>query len=299
MSSLRKSSAARLPERESRLARDPFATYSIFVMSANTPLSRRKRNPPPEREQETVSGTSGSLEPSEADRFAARAVSWWDPEGAFAPLHSLGATRLHFIRSRLLSHFGRDPRSLAPFEGLRLLDIGCGGGLAAEPMARLGFRVTAIDADRQAIAAAKAHAEAGGLAIDYRVESAESPSSPGEPFDVVLALEVVEHLADPPLFFAALGRLLRPGGAFIGATLNRTARSFALAILGAEYVLRWLPPGSHDWRQFLRPSEFVLALRRNGLFPIELAGMRYDILSREWTLSRDLGVNYLVFAVRR
>jgi 2-polyprenyl-6-hydroxyphenyl methylase / 3-demethylubiquinone-9 3-methyltransferase len=243
--------------------------------------------------------TSASFEPSEGDRLLRRAAPWWDPEGAFRPLHRLGPARLLFIRSRFLAHFGRDPDSLAPFTGLSLLDVGCGGGLVAEPMARLGFSVTAIDADEEAIDAAKAHAEASGLAIDYRVESAESPALAGAGFDAVLALEIVEHLADPAVFFAVLGGLVRPGGAFIGATLNRTARSFALAILGAEYLLRWLPPGSHDWRGFVRPSEFVLALRRAGLSPIELAGMSYDILSGAWTLSRDLGVNYLVMAVRR
>lgn len=246
-----------------------------------------------------MSVASAKLESSKFDRLAGDPSQWWDPKGDFRALHALSPTRLGFIRSRLLAHFKRDPNALAPFEGLSLLDIGCGGGLAAEPMARLGFSVTAIDADEEAIAAARAHAEASGLAIDYRVQNAESPALAGANFDAVLALEILEHLEEPSRFFAALAGLVRPGGAFIGATLNRTTRSFALAILGAEYLLRWLPPGTHDWRRFVRPSEFVLALRRNGLCPIELTGMSYDITSGEWELSRDLAVNYLVMAVRR
>jgi 2-polyprenyl-6-hydroxyphenyl methylase/3-demethylubiquinone-9 3-methyltransferase len=241
----------------------------------------------------------GSVDPAAIERFAAGAAEWWDPEGAYRQLHRLGPVRLGFIRSRLVAHFARDRDSLSPFEGLRLLDIGCGGGLVAEPMARLGFEVTAIDADREAIGVAKAHAEASRLDIDYRVDSAESVSLEGQSFDAALALEIVEHLADPGPFFSALARLIRPGGAFIGSTLNRTPRSFALAILGAEYLLRWLPRGTHDWRKFLRPSEFVLALRRCGFSVTELSGMNYDPLSGEWSLSRDLGVNYFVVAVRR
>jgi 2-polyprenyl-6-hydroxyphenyl methylase/3-demethylubiquinone-9 3-methyltransferase len=241
----------------------------------------------------------GSVDPAAIERFAAEAAEWWDPEGAQRQLHRLGPVRLGFIRSRLVAHFARDRESLSPFDGLRLLDIGCGGGLVAEPMARLGFKVTAVDAEKEAIAVAKAHAKAGGLAIDYRVGSAESAALPGQSFDAALALEIVEHLADPAPFFSALARLVRPGGAFIGSTLNRTPRSFALAVLGAEYLLRWLPRGTHDWRKFLRPSEFVLALRRCGFSVTELSGMSYSPLSGEWSLSGDLGVNYLVVAVRR
>ncbi len=246
-----------------------------------------------------MSETRASLEPSAAEDPAKALQSWWDRDGPFRALHRVAPVRLAFIRSRLAAHFGRDPLSLSPFAGLRLLDIGCGGGLAAEPMARLGFRVTAVDADPLALAAAKAHAESSGLRIDYRLGKAESPARSGERFDAVLALEIVEHLDDPAPFFAALPGLLDQRGAFIGATLNRNARSFAFAILGAEYLLRWIPPGTHDWRRFLRPSEFVLALRRNGLLVTELAGMSYDPLSAAWSLSGDLAVNYLVMAVKR
>ena len=243
--------------------------------------------------------TSATVDPQEIGRFAAQAEAWWDPEGSFRPLHRLNPTRLGFIRQRLAAHFGRSISSLRPFDGLRLLDVGCGGGLVAEPMSRLGFAVTGVDADAQAIAVARAHAEATGLSIDYRVASAESMAGTGQRFDVVLALEIIEHVADPAAFLGSVGALVRQGGAFIGATLNRTARSFASAILGAEYMLGWLPRGTHDWRKFMRPSELVLGLRRNDFRPTALAGVGYDWISGEWALSRDLEVNYMVVAARR
>jgi 2-polyprenyl-6-hydroxyphenyl methylase / 3-demethylubiquinone-9 3-methyltransferase len=243
--------------------------------------------------------TNSTVDPQEIEHFAARAQSWWDPEGSFRPLHRLNPTRLAFIRDRLAAHFGREAAALSPFTGLSLLDIGCGGGLIAEPMARLGFAVVGVDADEAAVAVARAHAAEAGLAIDYRVAAAESLADRGERFDVVLALEIVEHVADPALFFAALGGLVRPGGAFIGATLNRTLRAFALAVVGAEYVLRWLPRGTHDWRKFVRPAEFVLGLRRSGFEVVELTGVGYDILSGNWRLSPDLDVNYMLMAAKR
>ena len=246
-----------------------------------------------------MSSIGGTIDPGEIGRFAAQAQSWWDPDGSFRALHRVNPARLGFIRQYLTAHFGRDPSSLRPFDGLSLLDIGCGGGLVAEPMARLGFAVTAIDPGAEAIDAARAHAEATGLAIDYRVAAAEAVAELGRQFDTVLALEVVEHVADSAEFFSAVGSLVRPEGIFIGATLNRTPRSFALAIVGAEYILRWLPPGTHDWRKFLRPSEFVLGLRRNGLVATELAGLVYDPRRAEWSVSPDLQVNYMVGAVRR
>jgi 2-polyprenyl-6-hydroxyphenyl methylase / 3-demethylubiquinone-9 3-methyltransferase len=246
-----------------------------------------------------VRETSATVDPAEIGRFAAQAGGWWDPAGSFYALHRINPTRLGFIRRQLQTHFRCEPSSLRPFEGLSLLDIGCGGGLAAEPMARLGFTVTGIDAGAEAIVAARAHAEAMDLTIDYRVAAAESLAEAGERFDAVLALEVIEHVADPGVFFASVGALVRPGGAFIGATINRTARSFALAIVGAEYIFRWLPPGTHDWRKFLRPSEFVLGLRRNGLLATQLTGVIYDPRLGEWSLSPDLQVNYMVAAVRR
>jgi 2-polyprenyl-6-hydroxyphenyl methylase/3-demethylubiquinone-9 3-methyltransferase len=243
--------------------------------------------------------TGATIGPEEIGRFAAQAGTWWDPEGSFRPLHRLNPTRLGFIRQHLLAHFGRNPSSLRPFEGLTLLDIGCGGGLVAEPMARLGFTVTGIDADAEAISIARAHARALGLAIDYRIATAESVADTDQRFDAVLALEIIEHVADPVVFLGCVGVLARQGGALIGATLNRTARSFALAIIGAEYVFGWLPRGTHDWRKFLRPSEFVLGLRRNGFRATHLAGVSYDLIRGEWSLSRDLAINYMVMAVRR
>jgi 2-polyprenyl-6-hydroxyphenyl methylase/3-demethylubiquinone-9 3-methyltransferase len=243
--------------------------------------------------------TRATVDPGEIARFAARAEAWWDPEGSFRPLHRLNPARLGFIREQLVAHFGRNASSLRPFEGLSLLDIGCGGGLIAEPMARLGFTVTGIDADREAVAVARAHAEATGLSIDYRAATAESLAASGRRFDVVLALEIIEHVTDRTAFLGCVGMLADRGGAFIGATLNRTARSFALAIVGAEYLLGWLPRGTHDWRKFVRPSEFVLGLRRNGLQPTQLSGVSYDPARGTWAVSRDLGVNYMVTATRR
>jgi 2-polyprenyl-6-hydroxyphenyl methylase / 3-demethylubiquinone-9 3-methyltransferase len=240
-----------------------------------------------------------TVDRDEISRFAAHSADWWNPSGSFRPLHRINPARIEFIRRQLLSHFRRDARSLRPFEGLTLLDIGCGGGLVAEPMARLGFAVTGIDAGSEAIGVALAHAEASGLAIDYRVATAESLSQSGERFDVALALEIVEHVPDRDRFLAGLGGLVRPGGAFIGATLNRTTRAFALAVVGAEYILGWLPRGTHDWNRFVRPSEFVLGLRRGGLTAIQLTGLAYDLASDKWAETDVLSVNYMVAAVRR
>lgn len=240
-----------------------------------------------------------SVDRQDVARFSAQSASWWDPEGSFRPLHRINPVRLDFIRSELLVAFGRAASGMRPFEGLHLLDIGCGGGLIAEPMARLGFAVTAIDASAEAIAVARDHAAATGLAIDYRVASPEILALADERFDAVLALELVEHVADRDAFFAALGRLVKPGGAFIAATINRTARAFGLAIVGAEYVLGWLPRGTHDWQRFVLPSEFVLGLRRAGLATTRLRGIGYDWRSGDWAETDDLSVNYLVSARRR
>ncbi|HEV2098189.1 MAG TPA: bifunctional 2-polyprenyl-6-hydroxyphenol methylase/3-demethylubiquinol 3-O-methyltransferase UbiG [Stellaceae bacterium] len=242
---------------------------------------------------------SATVDDEELSRFAAQADAWWDPEGSFRALHRLNPTRLDFIRSRLLTHFRRDARQLRPFLGLTLLDIGCGGGLIAEPMARLGFSVSGIDAGAEAIAAARAHARATGLRIDYRIADAESMAQAGDRFDVVLALEVIEHVADCEVFCRCLGALASRNGVVIIATLNRTARSLAFAIVGAEYVLGWLPRGTHDWRKFVRPSELILRLRRNRLTATEIAGISYNPLSGGWQLSQDLDVNYVVMAQRR
>jgi 2-polyprenyl-6-hydroxyphenyl methylase / 3-demethylubiquinone-9 3-methyltransferase len=246
-----------------------------------------------------VRQTNGSVDAAEIDRFAARAEDWWDPNGGFRELHRFNPVRLGFIRSQLLAHFARDAAALRPFAGLRLLDIGCGGGLVAEAMARLGFTVTGIDAGAAAIGSARAHSEATGLRIDYRISTVEALAARGEQFHAVVALELIEHVADRNVFFASLGELVRPNGALIVATLNRTAKSFVSAIVGAEYILRWLPRGSHDWRRFVRPSELALDLQRSRLQLIHLAGVSFDPRAGEWSLSADLSVNYLAVAVRR
>jgi 2-polyprenyl-6-hydroxyphenyl methylase / 3-demethylubiquinone-9 3-methyltransferase len=247
---------------------------------------------------EATRRTTTSVDREEVDRFAAQADAWWDPDGSFRALHRLNPARLDFIRSRLSAHFARDPAALQPFVGLRLLDIGCGGGLVAEAMARLGGTVTGIDVGAAAIAAARSHGEAAGLAIDYRLAAAEELAAQGEEFEAVLALEVIEHVADRDVFYQALRRLLRPHGAFIAGTLNRTAKSFLLAIVGGEYILGWLPRGSHDWRKFVRPSELARDLRRIDLSLTQLTGIGFDPRTGEWSLCRDLAVNYLALAVR-
>jgi 2-polyprenyl-6-hydroxyphenyl methylase/3-demethylubiquinone-9 3-methyltransferase len=246
----------------------------------------------------TRDATAGTIDRDEVDRFARLAETWWDPDGEFRPLHKLNPVRLAFIRDRLAAHFGRDTRSTRPFDGLRILDIGCGGGLASEPLARLGAAVTGIDAGAATIAAARRHAEAAGLAIDYREAAAEDLAAAGERFDAVIALEVVEHVADPQLFLGATAALVRPGGGLVAATINRTPKAFVFAIVGAEYVLRWLPRGTHQWRKFLRPSELASGLRPHGLAIGELAGLTYDPLRDLWTLTSDLDVNYMLFATK-
>ena len=253
---------------------------------------------PPARRRTAQTPAETTVDPAEVERFAALADRWWDPAGEFRPLHRLNPVRLTYVRDRLAGHFGRDRRGRTPFEGLAVLDIGCGGGLLSEPMARLGARVTGIDAAERNIAAARAHAAESGLAIDYRHAAIEDMAAAGERFDAVLALEIVEHVSDPDLFLAACGAVLRPGGAMIVSTLNRTAKAFALAVVGAEYVLGWLPRGTHDWRKFLRPSELAAGLRRGGLEMRDLTGLAYNPLNDKWTLGRDLDVNYMAFAVK-
>ncbi len=239
-----------------------------------------------------------SLDPAEIAKFAALADRWWRRGGAFEPLHRLNPTRLGFVRDRVGDHFGRSAADLKPFAGLTLLDIGCGGGLVAEPMARLGAAVTAIDGGAETVAAARVHAEAAGLAIDYRQATAEDLVAEGRRFDIVLALEVVEHVPDVPAFLGACAELAAPGGCLVLATLNRTGPAFALGIVMAEHVLRWVPRGTHEWRRFVRPSELRAGLAPHGIRIEELAGMTYRPLGG-WGLSRDLSVNYLAFATKR
>jgi 2-polyprenyl-6-hydroxyphenyl methylase/3-demethylubiquinone-9 3-methyltransferase len=238
-----------------------------------------------------------SVDPAEVARFEAMAAEWWDARGKFAPLHRFNPTRIGFLKDALIRHFGRNPADPQPLNGLSLLDIGCGGGLVAEPMARLGATVTGIDAGRATVEAARAHARTTGLPIDYRVATAETLAADGGRFDAVLALEVIEHIADPRGFLATAATLMNPEGIMVVATLNRTARSFLLAIVGAEYVLRWLPKGTHDWNRFLRPEELDELLEAAGLNVTTRTGVVYNPLSDRWSLSSDTGVNYMVTAI--
>jgi 2-polyprenyl-6-hydroxyphenyl methylase/3-demethylubiquinone-9 3-methyltransferase len=231
-------------------------------------------------------------------RFSALAADWWNPHGKFKPLHRFNPVRLAYLRDRLVAHFRRDARAARPLAGLTLLDIGCGGGLLAEPLTRLGAAVTGIDASHTTIEAARLHAAQMGLTIDYRETTAEALQAAGERFDVVLSMEVVEHVADRPAFLAAAASLLNPGGAMVVATLNRTTRSYALAIVGAEYVLGWLPRGTHDWRKFVKPAELTAELEAAGLTIFEVAGVSYSPLSDRWRLGTDTSVNYMVLATK-
>jgi 2-polyprenyl-6-hydroxyphenyl methylase/3-demethylubiquinone-9 3-methyltransferase len=239
-----------------------------------------------------------SIDPGEVAKFEAMAAQWWDPAGKFAPLHKFNPVRLAFIREQAAAHFGRDSRSLCPFEGLSLLDIGCGGGLLSEPMARLGFAVTGADASGRNIGTAKAHAAQSGLAIDYRAASAETLVAEGRSFDVVLNMEVVEHVADVSAYLAACAQLVKPGGLTFVATLNKTLKSLALAKIGAEYVLNWLPRGTHDWNRFIPPAELQKSLEESGLTFLKTQGVSFDPLSWDWKLSSDVDVNYMVVATR-
>jgi 2-polyprenyl-6-hydroxyphenyl methylase/3-demethylubiquinone-9 3-methyltransferase len=240
-------------------------------------------------------GAPSSIDTDNVARFAVVADQWWDPDGKFAPLHRLNPARLAFIREQCLARFNADPRARAPFAGRRLLDIGCGGGLVAEPMSRLGFAVTGLDAAGESIAVARAHAEALGLAIDYREATLEALSGES-PFDVVLALEIVEHVAEPRAFIADCARRLAPDGLIILATLNRTLRSLALGKIAAEYVLRWVPVGAHDWRKFPTPGELRQMLSAAGLATQGPFGLAFDPLRGTWRRSTDSAINYMMTA---
>ena len=247
--------------------------------------------------QESAQGAS--IDPEEVARFSAIAAEWWNPKGKFAPLHRFNPTRLGFIRETALARFGRDAAAKRPLEGLTLLDIGCGGGLLSEPMTRLGFQVTGVDASARNIGTAQAHAAEQGLEIDYRCATAESLVETGERFDVVLNMEVVEHVAEPGPYLRDTARLTAPGGVMVVATLNRTLKSLALAKIGAEYVLRWLPPGMHDWRKFLTPEEVRAFLSPEpGLTVRGPFGVVFEPLRGAFRLSSDAGVNYMMLAER-
>ncbi len=246
-----------------------------------------------------MSSMASSIDPADVARFSAIAEGWWDPNGKFAPLHRFNPVRLDFIREQALARFGRDPKARAPFGGLALLDIGCGGGLLCEPMTRLGFAVTGVDASERNIEVARAHAEAVGLVIDYRASTAEALlDQPGARFDLVLNMEVVEHVAEPGQYLRDCAHLLKPGGLMIVATLNRTLKALALAKIGAEYVLRWLPPETHDWRKFLKPDEIRGFLDGE---PVEVEGpfgVVFNPLSGRWTRSANADINYMMTVAR-
>ena len=239
------------------------------------------------------------IDPAEVERFSRIAAEWWDPRGKFAPLHKFNPVRLAFIRDQALYRFRRDSTARRPFEGLRLLDIGCGGGLLSEPMTRLGFQVTGVDASERNIGTASAHAAEQGLDIDYRASTAEALIEAGEPaFDVILNMEVIEHVADPGEYLRSCAQLLKPGGLMIVATLNRTLKAFALAKFGAEYVLRWLPIGTHDWNKFLTPDELRGFLSGQPVALDGPFGVVFNPLAGKWTESSDVGVNYMMTVVR-
>ena len=246
----------------------------------------------------TGAAASATVDPAEIRRFAALAEEWWSSVGKFRPLHALNPVRLGFIREQAMRRFGLDASLRSPLSGLDAVDIGCGGGLLAEPIRRMGARVIGLDADAEGLAVARHHAAESGLEIDYRHGSAEELAASGAQFDLVLAMEILEHVADRDAFLDACAALTRPGGLLIAATLNRTAKAFALAIVGAEYVLGWLPRGTHDWRKFVRPSELAAGLRRNGLGIEALTGVAYDPISETWRLAADLDVNYMLAAAR-
>lgn len=240
-----------------------------------------------------------SIDPDEVAKFSSIAAEWWDPKGKFRPLHRFNPVRLRFIRETAERHFGIAPGKRNPLEGLRLLDIGCGGGLVCEPMARLGAAVTGVDASEANIKTALTHAREQGLTIDYRAGTAEGLIEAGEaPFDIVLNLEVVEHVADPAQFLTDTASLVRPGGVMIVATLNKTAKALATAVIGAEYVLGWLPRGTHDWSKFIPPDEVRNVLAAAGLAPDAAIGVSYAPLSGAWRLSDDVSVNYMVVAAK-
>ena len=240
-----------------------------------------------------------TIVPEDVAGFAAIANEWWDENGKFAPLHRLNPTRIGYLRDQIIGHFASAPNTLSPLAGRTVLDVGCGGGLVCEPLARLGAAVTGVDAAHESIAVARAHAAAAGLAIDYRQGTAESMAQTAAQFDVVVALEIVEHVTNTELFYDALATLVKPGGLLVLSTLNRTAKSYALGIVAAEHILRWVPPGTHNWHQFVKPSEMAAQLVRRGLQIRDTQGLVFQPIRRRFALNpKDLDVNYLLTAVK-
>ncbi|MDI7864253.1 bifunctional 2-polyprenyl-6-hydroxyphenol methylase/3-demethylubiquinol 3-O-methyltransferase UbiG [Rhizobiaceae bacterium n13] len=239
-----------------------------------------------------------TIDQSEVDRFSAMAAEWWNPTGKFRPLHKFNPVRLAYLRDRICEHYGRDPRSPRPLEGLRVLDIGCGGGLLSEPVARMGATVVGADPSEKNIGIASTHARQSGVSVDYRAVTAEQLAEAGESFDVVLNMEVVEHVADVNLFMTTCASMVRPGGLMFVATINRTMKAMALAIVGAEYVLRWLPRGTHQFEKLVRPEELEAPINASGMEVSDRTGVFFNPLQNQWNLSRDMDVNYMLVAKR-
>ncbi|KAM0008837.1 putative methyltransferase [Helianthus debilis subsp. tardiflorus] len=266
------------------------------VLAAFQPLLHNRpyaTTPPP-------AAFASSLNQTELAKFAAIADSWWDAEGPFKPLHVMNPTRLAFLRSTLCRHFGKDPFSPRPFEGLKFVDVGCGGGILSEPLARMGASVTGIDAVEKNIKIARLHADLDPVAssIKYRWTTAENLVEEQMTFDAVIALEVIEHVADPAEFCKSLSSLTVSNGATVISTINRSMRAYATAIVAAEYILHWLPKGTHQWSSFLTPEELVLILQRASISVEEMAGFAYDPLTGQWTLTDDIGVNFIAFGIK-
>jgi 2-polyprenyl-6-hydroxyphenyl methylase/3-demethylubiquinone-9 3-methyltransferase len=241
---------------------------------------------------------ASTIDDAEVARFSRLAGQWWDARGPMAALHKLNPVRLAYIRDRAAAHFGRDPKRLDSLAGLHVLDIGCGGGVLSEPLARLGATLVGIDPADSNVAVAAHHAAQSGLAIDYRNTDAETLAAAGETFDVVLAMEVVEHVTDVGLFVEVAAAMVKPGGLLFVATLNRTVKSFALAIVGAEYILRWLPRGTHRWDKFVTPNELEIAIVQGGMRIADETGVIYNLLADRWQLAADMDVNYMVAAAK-
>lgn len=241
-----------------------------------------------------------TIDPGEVAKFEAMAAEWWDPNGKFKPLHMMNPCRLDYIVDQIAAEFGRDISAPLPFSGLRILDIGFGGGLLSEPMARLGATVVGADAAEGNISVASIHAKQVGLSIDYRHTTAESLAAEGEQFDVILNMEVIEHVADPQVFLNACNHLLKPGGLMLCSTINRNPKSFAVAIIGAEHIMRWLPKGTHEWSKFITPDELFEFIANSGLHPVDRKGFVFSPVSWKWSISdKDLSVNYVTASVKK
>ena len=239
-----------------------------------------------------------TIDQIEVDRFSAMAAEWWSPTGKFRPLHKFNPVRLAYLKDRICENYGRDPRNARPLAGLRILDIGCGGGLLSEPVARMGATVIGADPSEKNIGIASTHARQSGVEVDYRAVTAEQLAEGGETFDVVLNMEVVEHVADVNFFMTTCAGMVRPGGMMFVATINRTMKAMALAIIGAEYVLRWLPRGTHQYEKLVRPEELEAPINASGMSISHRTGVFFNPIQNQWNLSKDMDVNYMMVAKR-